>query len=363
MDCDDISAADPVLTRVFPLGTEQGGARVALPAAFEFIVDEDSGQDGFWELEFINCVEPRAAVSLSASFTFRNGESFLPYGKGPVPWIYLLFSAIYCGVLALWVRFGLRKPGVRVFAIHYLMTLLVVLKILSLFFQSAELHNLKYYGAAGIFGFLYYFFALLKGLLLFTVIVLIGSGWSFLKPFLSDRERTIFLIVVPLQVIANFADVIVEETTPGTAGWFLWRNLLRVVDLMCCVAVLIPISWSIRHLRDTAQMDDKTKRNLHKLELFRQFYLTVMAYVYLTRILVFLFGASLPYAYVWIEPLLTEVFTLAFFLMTGYGFRPMDENPYLYVRDSDDEVELEVIDGEVDAESSSALPKPLQLDH
>ena len=39
----------------------------------------------------------------------------------------------------------------------------------------------------------------LKGALLFTTIVLIGTGYFFIKHVLSDRDKKIFLIVIPLQ--------------------------------------------------------------------------------------------------------------------------------------------------------------------
>ena len=36
--------------------------------------------------------------------------------------------------------------------------------------------------------------------MLFTVIVLVGTGWSLMKPFLSDRDKKILFVVLPLQV-------------------------------------------------------------------------------------------------------------------------------------------------------------------
>lgn len=40
----------------------------------------------------------------------------------------------------------------------------------------------------------------LKGALLFITLALIGTGWAFVKYILSDKEKKIFMIVIPLQV-------------------------------------------------------------------------------------------------------------------------------------------------------------------
>ncbi len=39
-----------------------------------------------------------------------------------------------------------------------------------------------------------------RGLLFFTVVVLIGTGWSYMKPFIDDNTKRILMVVVPLQV-------------------------------------------------------------------------------------------------------------------------------------------------------------------
>lgn len=62
--------------------------------------------------------------------------------------------------------------------------------------------------------------------MLFILIALIGSGWAFIKPFLAEREKKIFLIVIPLQILDNIAMIITEETAPGSQGWFTWVTLL-----------------------------------------------------------------------------------------------------------------------------------------
>jgi hypothetical protein len=125
--------------------------------------------------------------------------------------------------------------------------------------------------------------------------------------------------------------------------------VLRLVDIICCGAILVPIIWSIKHLRDAAAIDGKgnhlastqlysfarhgparepllthyghsaaAKRNMEKLKLFREFYLLVVTYIYFTRIIVFLLDATLHYQYVWLGEFFTELATLIFWGLTGY---------------------------------------------
>ena len=35
------------------------------------------------------------------------------------------------------------------------------------------------------------------------VVVLVGTGWSYMTPFLRDREKRILMVVIPLQVDPN----------------------------------------------------------------------------------------------------------------------------------------------------------------
>ncbi len=71
-------------------------------------------------------------------------------------------------------------------------------------------------------------------------------------------------------------------------------NILHLVDIICCCAILFPIVWSIKHLREASQTDGKAARSLHKLTLFRQFYVMVVSYIYFTRIVVYLLRRCTP---------------------------------------------------------------------
>jgi G protein-coupled receptor 107 len=183
--------------------------------------------------------------------------------------------------------------------------------------SQIETYYLEVDGHPGSFATIYFLFTFLKGVFMFVVIALIGSGWSLLKPFLSDRDKKIFLVIISLQILDNLALVVVEETAPGSKGWFTAKDIFRLIDIVCCGAILIPLISSIQHLKDAAQVDDKAAANMNKLQLFRQFYLTVVGYVYFTRIIIYLLDATLPFRLSWIGPLITEMATLLFYLVTG----------------------------------------------
>ena len=63
--------------------------------------------------------------------------------------------------------------------------------------------------------------------------------------------------------------------SPGHPPAHRWRDILHMVDIVCCCAILFPIVWSIKQLRDGAETDGKAARVLAKLTLFRQFYIMV----------------------------------------------------------------------------------------
>ena len=107
--------------------------------------------------------------------------------------------------------------------------------------------------------------------------------------------------------------------------------MLHLVDIACCVAILMPIVWSIRHLREAAAADGKAADTVGKLTLFRQFYVMVVAYfcgawlrdarrgtrnryIYFTRIIVFLLAATLPFRYLWLRYVFAEGATLLFYV-------------------------------------------------
>lgn len=306
---------------------------------------------GFYNLWFVN--EDTIPVSFRIEVVQKSrGDNYLPIGKIPLGKFYMVAAIVYLALVLIWV-FGVLTGSTKTLLLHHLMTGVVLVKMTSVLFLSLDYHYQNIVGHPGGWTVAYYVVNFAKGISIFCIVALIGSGWQLVKPFLSEKDKQIFLFVLPLQILDNIALVILDENLPGMQGWEAWKNVFRLVDIICCGAVIIPIVWSIKHLRDAAQASGKASRNLHKLQLFREYYLLVVAYIYFTRIIVYLFDASLPYNYVWISDVSTEMATVAFFVITGYKFIPEQSNPILKV-DSDDEGIEMTEEGTVDFEAVAA---------
>ncbi|EDV28016.1 uncharacterized protein TRIADDRAFT_20602, partial [Trichoplax adhaerens] len=235
-----------------------------------------------------------------------------------------------------------------VFIIHYLMLLLVIFKALDLAFHAVHYHMIDLYGLkADSWAILYYIIHLMKGALLIITIVLIGTGWAFVKHILSDRDKKLFLMIIPLQVLANIAQIVMESTDEGKAQYATWISLFYeifiLVDLICCGAILFPVVWSIKHLQEASKTDGKAAQNLAKLKLFRQFYVMIVCYIYFTRIIVYLLKITVPFQYEWLAPFFTDLATFVFFFLTGYKFRPIADNPYFQLPTEDDDIPVDEV--------------------
>lgn len=300
-----------------------------------------------YTLVFANCLQ-QLKVSMdvrSAMYNLEgrsNNRDYLSAGKTILPRIYFLFSLIYFTLAGLWIHVLYRKR-LTAFRIHFFMLAVVVLKAVNLLCEAEDKSYIKRTGSAHGWDVLFYMFSFLKGITLFTLIVLIGTGWSFLKPYLQDKEKKVLMIVIPLQVVANIAQVVIDETGPYGQDWITWKQVFLLVDVVCCCAVLFPIVWSIKNLREAARTDGKAAVNLMKLTLFRQYYIVVICYIYFTRVVVYALETITSYKYLWTSVVAGELATLAFYVFTGYKFKPEAHNPYFVIDDEEEEAAAEAL--------------------
>uniref|UniRef100_L7M2K9 Putative g protein-coupled seven transmembrane receptor n=1 Tax=Rhipicephalus pulchellus TaxID=72859 RepID=L7M2K9_RHIPC len=316
--------------------------------SFQFGVSIDKeAHEGLYSLYFHNCLvgslgSLNNSANISVSISERNDGSFLSAGEIPLPQVYFLMAVVFFAVGCYWI-YLLRQRRQEAYKIHFLMGLLVFVKSCSLLLHGINYHFISKDGSPiEAWAVLFYITHLLKGALLFITIVLIGTGWAFIKHILSDKDKKIFMIVIPLQLLANVAQIIMEESEEGESQHTTWREVFILVDLLCCGAILFPVVWSIRHLQEASQTDGKAAINLEKLKLFRHFYVMIVCYIYFTRIIVFLLKITVPFRYEWLDELFREGATLIFFVLTGYKFRPTQSNPYFRLS-QDDEEEMEEV--------------------
>eukprot|EP00934_Nitzschia_sp_Nitz4_P000823 Nitzschia sp. Nitz4//scaffold76_size158648//53073//54689//NITZ4_002540-RA/size158648-processed-gene-0.171-mRNA-1//1//CDS//3329557827//823//frame0 len=355
------------------------------------------GEQGLYFLLFQICGAPEDAhfhTSFELDIHHTNldvfhQETYLSVGERSLPHVFFYYSVLYATLFILWVsnirliqggeagHFQREDSGQAVvYPIHHLMSILLLLKFCTIFFESVRYHFLRVTGHAEFWSSIYYIFLFLKGSLFFTVVLLLGSGWSFVKPFLSDKERNIICVILVLQVINNIALIVLTQETEGETAYDRWTVILHIVDIVCCCAILIPIVWQVNTLEknlqqsgnhhnddivdlqeDLALPEDEFEEEVprygdvrltSKLRLFRNFYLMVVGYIYLTRIVVYLFATVLDYRHTWLRHFIVELVTLAFYVTVGYQFRPMSENPYLAVdtktggKPKDTEIEMQV---------------------
>ncbi|KAF8379927.1 hypothetical protein HHK36_027392 [Tetracentron sinense] len=277
-------------------------------------------------LVFANCIQQlQVSMDVRSAMYNLDGKSsrhdYLSAGKTLLPRVYFLLFLIYFSMGGLWI-FVLYKKRLTAFRIHFFMLAVIVLKALNLLCEAEDKSYIKRTGSAHGWDVLFYIFSFLKGITLFTLIVLIGTGWSFLKPYLQDKEKKVLMIVIPLQVVANIAQVVIDESGPYAQDWITWKQVFLLVDVVCCCAVLFPIVWSIKNLREAARTDGKAAVNLMKLTLFRQYYIVVICYIYFTRVVVYALETITSYRYLWTGVVAGELATLAFYAFTGYRFRP-----------------------------------------
>ncbi|XP_066516534.1 protein GPR108 [Hoplias malabaricus] len=335
------------------IGEKMNGLKLALTKfkdkfyKFTFRMTIGAKDQGLYTLNFYNCLNLRpiraTPYSLNVEITERNPDGYLSATEIPLPRLYVSMAVMFLAAAIVWT-YTLLKHRYSVFKIHWLMAALVYTKAMSLVFHSINYHfiNMEGHPIEG-WAVMYYITHLLKGALLFITLALIGTGFAFVKYILSDKEKKIFMIVIPLQVLANVAYIIIEETEEASSEYALWRQVLFLVDLICCGAILFPVVWSIRHLQEASTTDGKAAMNLEKLKLFRHYYVMIVCYIYFTRIISILLKVPVPFQWQWCQEFLIEVSTLVFFVLTGFKFRPASNNPYLQLPQDEEDLEMDEV--------------------
>ncbi|KAJ3441158.1 hypothetical protein M0812_13163 [Anaeramoeba flamelloides] len=307
-------------------------------------------KEGLYGVYFKTCETEPDTISYDLRLKLKNDDNYLSLEEEELPLVYLGFSLLYIFITVVWLSYlGMKRKNSKITKLHRLYTILLFAKMFAIISKSFGYYYLKKTGMHQGWNIPYYFFAVCKGILFIVVIVLLGTGYSSIKSSLNNREKKILMIVIPIQIITNIALIIVEETSPVNQSYFTWWDLLKFFDILCVCLILIPIFWSINHLKKVSTIDGKQFKNLEKITTFKQFYLITVCYIYFTRILIVFLSHSLSYKYHWISILAVELSTSLFLIFIGYKFRPYPENIIINIygngngNDNDNDEELPII--------------------
>lgn len=310
-------------------------------------------KEGLYALFFYNCKKlNKNKDPLLVSFSVEVSQyrvmdvlsgvrNYLSAGDAPLPFMYFIAFLVFLGGAIWWHRL-LFHSGPEVYnsirSVHQFMYALAVLKVMVLFFHAVMLYRRQVNGRMhGSWALLYYFFQTIKGIALFALIALLGTGWSLLKPFLTKTDQRILMLVLPLQVLGNIAQAVIDEQSEGSSHWGDWRGALRIFDVACCCAVLLPIVWSIRSLRDSSTGTKAAQRSLNRLRQFRTFYIASVGFIYFTRIALEFLTEYLSFRHLWVGSFLYEVSAVLYYGYVGWLFQPKAEVRGRLVVDEDAE--------------------------
>ncbi|XP_010490727.1 PREDICTED: protein GPR107 isoform X1 [Camelina sativa] len=283
---------------------------------------------GEYSIFFASCV-PDTTVSMKIKMEMYNldpngSKIYLPPGLTQLPGLYLFFSLCYLTFFGLWLCFWYNNTQ----SIHLFMAALLLVKSLTLLCTAVYKHYVNVTGTAHGWNITFYVFQFVSVVLLFTVIVLIGSGWSFLQPKLQGKEKKLLMIVVPLQVLASIASIVIGETGPFIENWVTWNQFFLLADTTSCLAIVFAMVRSMCCLRETSKKPEG--------KAVKRFYVLVIVYLFFTRIVVLALKITVDYKYEWVSNAAEEIASLAFCSLMFYMFRPMEMNECL---DSDGEEE------------------------
>jgi hypothetical protein len=217
-------------------------------ATFSYEISPESA--GLSVIMFANCYNNYVGVSYTVSLDIENpggvrvsAGTRRPFrsatvssdpdaGDAALPSVFLVFACFMAAAAVRWAR-EISRNAAHVVGIHRVMAALVVVKsvwlavasfhwyvpsrgtcrvvpcgrfacsltlLLLLRDEAAGRYWLKWTGSSSWWTFLMYIVQFIDGMVMFAVILLIGTGWSFLKPYLHPREKRLLMTVLPMQV-------------------------------------------------------------------------------------------------------------------------------------------------------------------
>lgn len=144
------------------------------------------GEEGMYQIVFARCKPSDIATTVSFDINVAlynvkgNQRDYLAAGESALPMLNFAAAFVFAVMGGMWI-YMCRTSKEFVHHIHLLMLVLVGLKMMSALFHGISFHFIKMYGHPVGWQIIYYIFTFLKGIMFFSVIMLVGTGWSLVK--------------------------------------------------------------------------------------------------------------------------------------------------------------------------------------
>lgn len=281
-----------------------------------------------YSLYFANCAAG-SSVTMTVNTKFynlnRNGSpNYLSSGQTYLPSLFFLFSIAYFSFLAFWL-YLCHVTKHYLHWVHLFMALLLLAKALSLLFSAVDKYLVQVSGVSRGWDVLFFIFHSIRVVLFFTVVVLVGTRWTFLHPLARGRGKKVIFVVIPLQVMGSVAFVVVQKTGPYMKEWVIWNLLFLLLDFGSCFLIFFLVVWSLGTLAEIFPLArGKAAMELHysSVIMMRWFYKVVIGYLFLTRVLLVPLRIVVAYnKYEWVSYLVEETYSFVFCGVMFYLFR------------------------------------------
>ncbi|KAL4585559.1 hypothetical protein LXL04_010182 [Taraxacum kok-saghyz] len=267
---------------------------------------------GMKSLFFVNCnneslvtIEGRAEL-----YNINDTKNYLTLSLTQLPFLCFIFFFIYLSFTGVWILVWF-KNRCSFNRTHLLMGVLLVMSIVHFMCVAADLHYVKVTGSSDGLDVVFRISSVMRGVLFFTVIMLVGTGWGFWKPVLEGDEKLVLIIVILLQLSGN-----VDPILPWEAALPYNADGMSFADLICCFVIFISIGKTHIWLGEIRETNLNAHRNFAKL-----WVLMSMIFIYVA------FGkAALAERLItrWANYVGQETGLLVFCIMLFYIFRPVD---------------------------------------
>ncbi|KAL3835616.1 hypothetical protein ACJIZ3_010352 [Penstemon smallii] len=167
---------------------------------------------------FLNCAKT-SSISMNVDLeTYNIKPNGDPYYTDEhftnLPSTLFTFSFLFFVFLLIWLRLCIKNKYF-LHRIHILMALLLFFRFLDLFSYAKTQHVIRLTGLSHGWNVLWLVVYFVKNILFVNVIVLIGAGWSLLRPCLQEFHKYVLSIAVSLQILANLCFVLMRGFGPS----------------------------------------------------------------------------------------------------------------------------------------------------